>query len=747
MELVARGEKGPFMFFLLRGSLDMYIGDELVAVIGSGQPVGEAFMFGIEEVWPATLITREPTSVVFVRREELQKVVDRCGVEFKELPTAPLKECWAMASVEPGQFGDIGLFKDLAADTRHALESHSLSRVYFAGERILKEGEVGDELFVLLRGSVSVQSGGELVGTQDPSQSGGPVALGELGLLGLEEARSATVVAASACFCKVLKRAIFVKLLVESNESLNLRMMNELLYGCNLNINANVSDVNSIKLFEEAGCSQTFTDFLVGQLEERMFLKGQQLFEGYEGEPCMYVVQHGAVDVQLGGVTVKSLGRGDALGEANLLGVQVAQIGSMRAVAMEACFVRRLHRSAVLGALELRPADRAGVLAAALRVKEAFGEKSSGREGMRSAPFFEGMSRDLVDKLSQQALERVYMPGEVLFVEGSTGNSMHFLAFGQAGVWAKLPAPAPPHSSKGESAPQGQVSGSEGAPGKTTDGAMAMQRQMSGDKTWDKNACKQVASLGEGAVLGEMAMLGITPMRGATIEAQALLCSLELDQETCFGIIAEFPEAQRRFSAIVCERLEPTVQECVSSLSLWDPFDRNLPLFLGLSCERRIYFPGARIAKVSQPGDGMYIINRGDAKLETSGIRIKDLTRGGHFGTGVVLGLHTRNLCTMTTVTMCHFLFVTKDNFENAMTLYPSKHGLAELVRRENKSIKEMKRLIKRSGDKQFQMMKKKGDWLKQLLSGKGGKMDELLGMGGDVFGHHLLEMVVIGRL
>lgn len=94
--------------------------------------------------------------------------------------------------------------------------SEDTRRIYRAGETLLREGEYGDEAFVVLRGSVSICR--ELEGRLFALVEVGPgQVIGEMGLVG-ERPRSATAVAAVDTLVEVISRKRFRTLLHDDTD-------------------------------------------------------------------------------------------------------------------------------------------------------------------------------------------------------------------------------------------------------------------------------------------------------------------------------------------------------------------------------------------------------------------------------------------------------------------------------------------------------------------------------------------------
>lgn len=85
-------------------------------------------------------------------------------------------------------------------------------RGYGAGDVIIEEGSVGDELFILMRGNVEVISGGQVLRRMGPGRHFGEMALADGG------PRSATVKSVDECEVLVLNRQDFFSVVREDHE-------------------------------------------------------------------------------------------------------------------------------------------------------------------------------------------------------------------------------------------------------------------------------------------------------------------------------------------------------------------------------------------------------------------------------------------------------------------------------------------------------------------------------------------------
>jgi len=112
--------------------------------------------------------------------------------------------------MEVEQLAPLTFLEPLTADQRGRLASRCRLAQYRRGERIIAEGETGDDWFGLLSGWVRVTRGSILLGKLGPGRF-----FGEMALLG-DGTRNASVDADSDCVCAVLGRRDFLNLIEEA---------------------------------------------------------------------------------------------------------------------------------------------------------------------------------------------------------------------------------------------------------------------------------------------------------------------------------------------------------------------------------------------------------------------------------------------------------------------------------------------------------------------------------------------------
>ena len=120
------------------------------------------------------------------------------------------------------------IFTGLSSDQLHRAENILIEKEFNEGEEITKEGERGEELFVLLQGSVEVSKSLTLmvgrgdVDTRDKSliqlRSENAPYFGEMAMLRKDSRRSATVKALESCSIGIIRRKDFIALCESDKE-------------------------------------------------------------------------------------------------------------------------------------------------------------------------------------------------------------------------------------------------------------------------------------------------------------------------------------------------------------------------------------------------------------------------------------------------------------------------------------------------------------------------------------------------
>ncbi|HUF54917.1 MAG TPA: cyclic nucleotide-binding domain-containing protein [Dehalococcoidia bacterium] len=201
-----------------------------------------------------------------------------------------------------GALRKTSLFAGLSAADLALLGEHCTQRRVAAGSTIVRQGEPGDEFFIIVSGAASVH----VEGRGAVREMGADEFFGELALLE-RAARTATVLAETPMLLVVLDAGHFRRWTAERPDvrdriAARIRERDELA---------------RLPLFE--GVPRGDLDALLGDLESVRFSPGQVLMAEGEAGDALYVVAEGTLEVTQAGNSVRELGPGDYAGEVALL--------------------------------------------------------------------------------------------------------------------------------------------------------------------------------------------------------------------------------------------------------------------------------------------------------------------------------------------------------------------------------------------------------------------------------------------
>lgn len=192
-------------------------------------------------------------------------------------------------------------------------------------------------------------------------------------------------------------------------------------------------------------------------------------------------------------------------------------------------------------------------------------------------------------------------------------------------------------------------------------------------------------------------MLGVIPTRGATIEAETMCFLWEINHKAIMPVLRECTELHDKFRTVICSHLEHSVTGRFSSLPLFNNFGRSFQMLLSLYSDRRVHFPGQKVARGGEPGDGLYILNVGLAKLEKNKVMVKMFEPGEHFGATIMLGIHKNCIANVEATEVCHVLVISRESYLMVLERYPSREVDRELKISVTRSYQQMQSTIKES--------------------------------------------------
>lgn len=697
-EFVAQqGDQIDSLYMVSSGSLDMYSGEEFLGILEQGDSIGELAMLGLEHRSPVTLKCNEVGTVIgIVRKVQFRSIIENHPEKEDEF-----------TKVVTGTHLSLGvdfirdsapMFEGLSSPVVEALESCIVHRFFFPGEFITEQGQLGQDLYILSYGQVNVVVDGEVTRTlardrnmdrtspiPNASKDGAAahsapdnaaVCIGELGFLGIEETRAATVISKTACHIAVVHRPVFLKLLEEKDDSLEIEHLMQFLQGrykdTLLSSRSPTKNLQDIHIFKEVDCSNNFMEYLASHLQERLFLPGQSVVqEGLEDKDrSMYIVSAGKLQVwkamseSTEPAHVATLHQGDVFGESMLLGIVSSRASTV--VAEETAYLKVITQNTIIKALRLFPNDKTKVLMLGYKtnrkhasdevspadgLRAAFDEykaicKKVALAGVQKSKLFGGVNGldYFVEELSRVSQDRIYLPGEYIIEEGQAGDSMFVMVSGKACA----------HVTQVENRDQKETR----------------------HKLF-------IGVLETGSISGELCLLGVAQKRSANIEAESMCCMWEVGSDQAMPIIQGNHEVSEALLKTIVHHLEHTVPNIIDSLPLFQAFDRKFRMLIGLYGERKACFSGTPVFKEGAMCDSMYVLNLGRAILECKGTSINSYVPGSYFNVACMLNFAKRTMCTLTAFQTCHVVLISHTSYQHALEQYPCREGSIELKQRE----------------------------------------------------------------
>ncbi len=201
------------MYLLLEGEVDLTVNQKLVGVARQGEVLGEmALITGMPRTATATAV--KPCKLLALSRDQLLKALQAApefGLLLMNMMITRLRNTIKLLSVR-GSLSNLEKSKDSAIFDKRLLEklstqldSSAIAR-FAAGQEIVREGQSGMEMYVVLNGLVDISIKNNMVGEIGP---GGM--FGEMALIAPDE-RVASATAKTDCVLLAINRNVFLNL-------------------------------------------------------------------------------------------------------------------------------------------------------------------------------------------------------------------------------------------------------------------------------------------------------------------------------------------------------------------------------------------------------------------------------------------------------------------------------------------------------------------------------------------------------
>ncbi|CAK9075520.1 cGMP-dependent protein kinase (PbPKG) [Durusdinium trenchii] len=683
----AKGDQSDAILIVLRGTVDVRLGDECILQLRKGDHLGETLFLAVEDYWPVQLVSSSLSMVCEISREDLLTVLKDYPAD-KELLNPYLSQPPHVHLLTSERMLQIPLFAGISESAWETFRDSMLRRIFFPGEIILSEDTAQQDLVLLARGAVSIDIAGRTIRVErrgeslrglsqregmemdmiSPDDALHPAVFNDLEFLGLAEQRVSTIKADAECHCWLLPHTSLTKAFTSGERGERDSLLWELASLFTDPGRVAHARLRVLNIFDEAGCSQEFLQYLEEHFEPRIYLQGKTIcdFEVPAGTRVMHIVTSGLASTVAEDERIRTLSSSTTFGMMAALGVAPRPERVKKVVAVEHCSCQLLHQAVVVRALELFPDQRMKVLTLSNGGQET--DMSDLIDRIQNSPFFNNTHPDFVIELANSAVDRIFMPGDLVVNEGEVGNSMYILLNGNADVYV-------------------------------SDKSKDKQDKADTSKKNEPKKIKQMIRVGHlapGAIAGELAMLGISQTRSASIQASTLCVFWEVTQERAMLILDHFPEERQLFSTVIVQNLDLTVPGRMMNLPLFKSFDRKFRNLLGLYCERHAFFPDYTPTREGETGDKLWIMNSGPVMLQKKGFRVKMYLPGMHFGCDNMLGLSRQYMGTLVAMTVSHILSLSRSSYLHALEQYPSKAAHQKLLKAQKREANELREMLDR---------------------------------------------------
>jgi CRP-like cAMP-binding protein len=178
MAIVRQGDPGDCFYIVEAGTANVLVDGYLVGRIGPGGSFGEKALLR-DTGRTATVRSREPMRLLLLSREAFLTALT--GHEELVAPTDPAYPAPEISEAGPRERADllarVGLLAHLDSSALKELAERSVIDHWPAGSTVIRQGDEGGRLYVMLGGTAAVVIGSEVIGELRPGDHFGEIAL------------------------------------------------------------------------------------------------------------------------------------------------------------------------------------------------------------------------------------------------------------------------------------------------------------------------------------------------------------------------------------------------------------------------------------------------------------------------------------------------------------------------------------------------------------------------------------------
>jgi len=349
--LLKEGAPAQHLFMIMSGRAEMSEGTEIIGEIVGPTLLGERCALGLSDKHISTVSCKDICDVYCISRREIRVALRTWPEPERRLCdiTARRMRLEAERKTQEHLLTRNALFENCSMKFIQCISMHLEDRLFMTGESLCSEGEFGDTMFMLVQGTLDVI----IKGKKQSELHKGSI-IGEIAVLGLAGARTATLQAKTVCLVQVLHRSIFMKYLSDFPREM---IQFQEIGAARLEKVPIALDMNMFRrqiMFSTV--SAEFMEALNLKLRRKFFFQNQHIIkEGTESND-MYAFGQGIASVEKRGMRVGELETGMAFGEMAVMGIVSHQ--ALTVTAQTICDLQTINRWEFEELLKEHPADR-----------------------------------------------------------------------------------------------------------------------------------------------------------------------------------------------------------------------------------------------------------------------------------------------------------------------------------------------------------------------------------------------------
>lgn len=581
---------------------------------------------------------------------------------FKEISAGRFE---SIRVVDANRWAALDLFRESEQGFLELLAKDARRRLFFASQEIVTEGQLLDQLLVLVTGTAEELRRGEIVAEHRTN-----ACLGAQHWLGLPKPTTFSVKAKRLCEVLVVERKTLLeglrqfpdestRLLSRNMNTMNTRASAGQLPEFDAEMYAAISGADELSEYnsdsddEETKASKSLAGFrkirfqlsrippfttchpktldkVALGLKEQNYESGQIIIREGDVSTHMVIVLKGIVSVEIGGSEVDKVEAPTVFGE---MAASVAKEGrAARAATIRAhtaCEAHMLPEDVYLEAFSKHSQDlsqfqKLGETRAKKSAEWMVAQSEDLIPSLHKLQVFRDAEYDFICEMSKRLQQAIFLPDQIILKEGEESRSFFIIQRGKATI------------------------------------------EKSGEKQQE---------ITEGAAVGEMAILGIAQPMTCTWRALTICQVRTLYTDEFMTLLQSHHKERARLREIAAQKLSASARDALEDYSFFHTFSRPFTNLLKPQCPLRLCFANEVLCTQGEPAESMFLLGKGSSvTVEVDGVKVKELHEGECFGTLALLS--TKRLKRAGTVrckTVCTVRALPRDAWMDALAHFPEQ--------------------------------------------------------------------------